>query len=438
MNKGLDSCWIKYNDMYKRWLVLLALTIGIGATASSKINPDKIYDSNIRTILIHPVGNSQALPVISLVQMNALEISFDDLKAQHQNYYYSVELMNEDWSPANLSPFDYLQGFNQNRITDFSISSIAIQSYYHYKFSFPNSSCRPTQSGNYIMKVYKDANPNQLVFTQRFFVTEDQVSIMSAIQEPFDGNISKTHQKVQLSIDTKKLSYFLPDQLKVQVVQNYRYNDGLSAPVPNFIRGPILEYNSERDLIFPSGKEARWLDLQSLRLKSDRVSQFESTSTGTIVHVKPDVSRTATPYFKFKDLNGNFLITNTESLESDYQNDYATVMFTYIPPNQVPLVGQHLYLNGALTNNKLDASSEMNFNPKLGIYQKSLLLKQGYYTYSYILRNHTDPDPLQDFNETEGDHWETENAYSIFVYYKPPGARHDHLIGFSTVFSNQY
>ena len=61
--------------------------------------------------------------------MNALEISFDDLKAQHQNYYYSVELMNEDWSPANLSPFDYLQGFNQNRITDFSISSIAIQSY---------------------------------------------------------------------------------------------------------------------------------------------------------------------------------------------------------------------------------------------------------------------------------------------------------------------
>jgi hypothetical protein len=45
---------------------------------------------------------------------------------------------------------------------------------------------------------------------------------------------------------------------------------------------------------------------------------------------------------------------------------------------------------------------------------------------------------MLDFNETEGDHWETENAYSIFVYYRPPGARHDHLIGFTTVHSNQY
>ena len=427
-----------YNDMCKQWLVLLGLTIGIGAKAGSKINPDKIYDSNIRTVLIHPMGNSQALPVISLDQMNALEISFDDLKAQQKNYYYSVELMNEDWTSANLSPFDYLQGFNQNRITNFSISSIAIQSYYHYKFTFPNSNCRPTQSGNYIMKVYKDANPNQLIFTQRFYVTENQVSIMSFIQEPFDGNISKTHQKVQLSIDTKKLSYFQPDQLKVQVVLLYRYNDGLSAAVPSFIRGTILEYNSEQNLIFPSGKEARWLDLQSLRLRSDRVSKFESTSTGTIVHVKPDASRLATPYFRFKDLNGNFLIANSESLESDDQNDYATVVFTYIPPNQVPLIGQHLYLNGTLTNNKLDPSSEMIFNPKLGVYQKSLLLKQGYYSYSYILRDNLDPDPLQDFNETEGDHWETENAYSIFVYYRPPGARHDHLIGFSTVHSNQF
>ncbi|MCX6332455.1 MAG: DUF5103 domain-containing protein [Bacteroidetes bacterium] len=424
--------------MYKHWLVLLGLTISIGAKAGTKINPDKIYDSNIKTVLIHPLGNSQGLPVISLDQMNALEISFDDLKAQQKNYYYSVELMNEDWTSANLSPFDYLQGFNQNRITNFSISSIAIQSYYHYKFTFPNSNCRPTQSGNYIMKVYKDANPNQLIFTQRFYVTENQVSIMSFIQEPFDGNLSKTHQKVQLSIDAKKLSYFLPDQLKVQVIQNYRYNDGLSAAVPSFIRGTILEYNSEQNLIFPSGKEVRWLDLQSLRLRSDRVSKFESTSTGTIVYVKPDVPRVATPYFRFKDLNGNFLIANSESLESDDQNDYATVVFTYIPPNQVPLIGQHLYLNGTLTNNKLDASSEMSFNPKLGMYQKSLLLKQGYYSYSYILRDNIDPDPLQDFNETEGDHWETENAYSIFVYYRPPGARHDHLIGFSTVHSNQF
>ena len=111
--------------------------------------------------------------------------------------------------------------------------------------------------------MYKDANPQQVIFTRRFFVVDDQVSILSSIQEPFDGNISKTHQKVQLSVETKKLSFFQPDQIQVQVIQNYRYNDALRVNTPNFIRGSLLEYNSERDLIFPSGKESRWLDLQS-------------------------------------------------------------------------------------------------------------------------------------------------------------------------------
>lgn len=424
--------------MAKQMLVILGILIGLYAKSANKINPDKVYDSSIKTILVQPMGDALGIPVISLNQMNPLEISFDDLKAKYQNYYYSVELMNADWTSANLSSFDYLQGFNQNRITQYTISSIAIQSYYHYKFTFPNTSCRPTKSGNYIIKVYKDANPQQLIFTKRFFVVDDQVSILSTIQEPFDGNISKTHQKVQLRVETKKLSFFQPNQLQVQVIQNYRYNDALSLSEPSFIRGSLLEYNSERDLIFPSGKEARWLDLQSLRLKSDRVANFEITSNGTIVNVKPDVSRAATPYFNFKDLNGQFLIANSESLDSENQNDYATVVFTYIPPNKLPYIGSQLYLSGALTNNVLDTSSEMKFNGSLGVYQKSLFLKQGYYSYAYIIREKGAPDPMLDFNETEGDHWETENAYSIFIYYRPPGARHDHLVGFTTVHSNQF
>lgn len=424
--------------MAKRLLVLLGVLVVLQVHSANKINPDKVYDSSIKTVLVHPMGDVLGMPVISLSQMNPLEISFDDLKAKYQNYYYSVELMNADWSSTNLSSFDYLQGFNQNKITQYTISSIAIQSYYHYKFTFPNTNCRPTKSGNYIIKVYKDANPHQLVFTKRFFVVDDQVSILSSVQEPFDGNISKTHQKVQLRVESKKLSFFQPDQLQLQVIQNFRYNDAQSMSAPSFIRGSLLEYNSERGLIFPSGKEARWLDLQNLRLKSDRITSFESAINGTIVNVKPDVSRAATPYFNFKDLNGNFIIANTESLESENQNDYATVVFTYIPPNRLPLVGLQLFLSGSLTNNILDASSEMKFNGTLGAYQKSLLLKQGYYSYSYILREKAAPDPMQDFNETEGDHWETENAYAIFIYYRPPGARHDHLIGYTSVHSNQY
>ena len=136
-------------------------------------------------------------------------------------------------------------------------------------------------------------------------------------------------------------------------------------------------------------------------------------------------------------MNGNFIISNTESLQSENQNDYATVNFTYFPKDKIPFIGMKLYLAGALTNNILNKEAEMIFDPALGYYKKSLLLKQGYYSYNYVLREQNSFNPLNDFTETEGNHWETENNYSIMVYYRPPGARHDHIIGFGAVNSRQ-
>jgi hypothetical protein len=136
-------------------------------------------------------------------------------------------------------------------------------------------------------------------------------------------------------------------------------------------------------------------------------------------------------------LNGAFIITNTESIQSEFQNDYANVVFTYIPKNGIPYVGEKLFLTGALTQNKLNPAAEMQFNASKGLYEKTILLKQGYYSYQYILRDSKDPKPSQDFMETEGDHWETENSYTIFVYYTAPGARYPMIAGFSTINSSR-
>ena len=423
--------------MFKRYL-FVAILIGLHAVKGlGQFNPDSIYQTNIHTVLIHPVNKPLAIPVISLNESTPLEISFDDFKSDYQDYYYSVELRNADWTAVNLSAFDYLQGFNQNKINKFSVSSIATQSYFHYQFNFPNAQLRPTQSGNYILKVFKNGNTNEIVFTRRFFVTENQVSVAATVQEPFDGQISKTHQKIQFILDVKKIPFFQTDQLNTAVIQNYRYNDAVSIAVPSFIRGNLLEYNSEDQFIFPAGKEARWLDIQNLRLRSDRVTDINSKEKTTIITVKPDLSRASTAYYTFNDLNGGFMISNTESLQSENQNDYAQVNFTYMPMDKIPFMGQKLYLFGALTNNIINKEAEMIFDPALGYYKKTLLLKQGYYSYNYILRDMQGVNPMNDFTETEGNHWETENNYSIMVYYRPPGARHDHIIGFGAVNSRQ-
>jgi hypothetical protein len=263
------------------------------------------------------------------------------------------------------------------------------------------------------------------------------IGVFGSIQEPFDGAISRTHQKIQLSLDVKQLSYFQPDQIKTVVIQNHRVNDARVVTEPSFIRGNQIEYNSERDLIFPAGKETRWLDLQSLRLRSDRVQELIQSERVTKVILKPDLPRSNTPYFTFNDLNGAYVISNTESIESAYQNDYANVVFTYKPNNGIPYVGEKLFLIGDLTQNQLNSQSLMSFNASKGVYEKTMLLKQGYYSYQYILRDKEKPNVQDDFRETEGDHWETENSYTIFVYYTAPGARYPMIAGFSTINSRQ-
>ncbi len=417
-----------------KWILLVGLYF---FTMPVSAQVEKILDTNIRTVLVYPKGKPLALPIIGLNTGEELLIQFDDLSAKYQQYYFTIELMDINWQPVPLNPFDYIRGLTQNNIRDFSISSIAQQAYYHYSFSFPTPTCKPIKSGNYLMKVYRQGQGNELVFSKRFFIVEQIVPIVASIQEPFDEPISKSHQKIQLTLDVKKLPFFQPEFLHASVIQNTRLNDMLVSNAPSFIRGSQIEYNADKDFVFPAGKEARWLDLQNLRFKTDRIAQIQQLGYSSNIYLKPDQSRASIPYFTFKDLNGQLLISNAESIRSEDQNDYANVLFTYLPPNGIAYNGKDLFLAGALTNNILDQHAKMQWNSVLGRYEKWLNLKQGYYSYNYILRSVLAPNPMHDFSWTEGDHWETENSYTILVYYRVAGSRYDQIIGFSSLNSLQ-
>ena len=411
----------------KNWILLICLYC---LTSPLIAQVDKIMDPTIHTVLVYPKGKPLALPIIGLNTQDELLIQFDDLSASYQQYYYTIELMDMHWKPVALNPFDYTRGLTQNNIRTYTISSIAQQAYYHYSFTFPSASCRPTKSGNYLMKVYRQGRSNELVFTKRFFVVEQEVPVTASIQEPYDEAISKSHQKIQVQLDVKRIQLLQPEMLHVAVIQNTRYNDVLISNAPSFIRGNQFEYNADRDFVFPAGKESRWLDLQNLRFKTDRIAAIQQLGYGSRIILKPDQSRATIPYFTFRDLNGQFIISNTESIRSEDQNDYAQVLFTYLPKNGEPYFEKSLFLTGALTENLLDTNARMQWNPANKQYEKWLTLKQGYYSYNYILRDKQFPNPMHDYMWTEGDHWETENTYTIFVYYRVAGSRYDQIIGY--------
>ena len=398
--------------------------------------PDHTYASNIGTIKLHRYGDIYAYPVMTLNSADQLELRFDDMDADLKNYYYTFQLCNADWTPANIQPFDYIRGFQTNRIRTYRNSSVVTTRYTHYEVIFPERNSAITRSGNYLLKVFLDDDTSQLVFTRRFLVVESKVAVAAQVQQPFNPDLFRTHQRLQVALNTAnaRINAFSPQDLKVVMVQNYDWQRSSLIDRPTIFRGNYYEYSDEENNVFQAGKEWRWIDLRSLRLMSERMDEILDSSNITHVYVKPDGERRQQVYVYYRDLNGIFTIENRDGYNPYWQSDYAWVHFTYVPPGNRAYEGRSVYIFGELTSYAANKNARMNFNPETGVYEKALWLKQGYYNYSYVTV--TDKRPLSkdvSLENTEGNYWGTENQYMVLVYFRPFGARADELIGFSTL-----
>ena len=393
--------------------------------------PDKIYDANIHNVKLNYSGNQLAYPVIKLRGADLLELNFDDLNGGVRNYSYTWQLCNADWTKTVLSEFDYIKGFTQNRITTYRNSSIALVKYTHYMVALPESNCAPSRSGNYLLKVFADGDTAKLVFTRRVLVVEEKATVGAQIQQPFNGQIFKTHQKLVFTVNLGNVNIINAlQQVKVVVLQNNRWDNAFTTLKPTFIRQNSLEYNSE-DIVFPGGREWRWLDLRSFRLQSDRVATAKYNNNSTDIYVKPDLDRGPQRLVYYKDYNGMYYNETSESVNYLWQSDFADTHFTFIPAGNRSIDGKDVYLFGELTNYGLDDKAKMVFNPDKGVYETDILLKNGYYNYDYVTVDKRDG--TVSFDETEGNLWDTENNYTILVYYRGINGRVDELIGITHV-----
>ncbi|HYE53519.1 MAG TPA: type IX secretion system plug protein domain-containing protein, partial [Chitinophagaceae bacterium] len=330
--------------------------------------------------------------------------------------------------------FDYIKGFSQQRINTYRVSTLAYTRYTHYQAVLPDRNCMPSRSGNYILKVFLDGDTSKVAFTKRLLVYEDRAIIAAQVQQPYNTQVFRTHQKVQFKVNTKNLSVVNAlQQINIAILQNSRWDNAVRNIRPTFMTNNQLEYNTEQDAVFAAGKEWRWLDLRSFRLQSDRVMNAKYTNTSTEIFVKPDQSRKSYQFSFYRDINGFYSIEPSESVNPYWQADYATVRFTYIPPNNIPYPDKDVYLFGMFTNYGMDDSAKMRFNADKGVYETSLFLKQGYYDFSYVTLDRKGSNRQFSFDETEGNYWESENEYTILVYYRELGGRADQLVGVTKI-----
>jgi len=416
--------------MGKTWMIICLL---MGCITSHAQVPDLVLSPTIRSVQLYPVGNQIGYPILRMNSGEKLELHFDDLGTQVKNISYTWQLCNADWTPALLSPFDYLKGFTQQRIVQYRNSSVAFVRYIHYQAIVPEQNCMPMRSGNYLLRVFQNGDTAQTLFTRRVLMVQQQIDVGLQILQPFNGRYFTSHQKLNFTVMAKKIDLTNAlQQVKVVLLQNFRWDNALANIRPTFIRQNMLEYNTEEDALFPGGKEWRWLNLRSFRLQSDRVEKADYTTEKTDIYVVPDLDRSPQRFVFYRDQNGLYSLEATESINYLTQADYARVYFRFKPASGAALRGKDVYVFGALSQYGLDPDSKMNFNPETGMYEASLLLKQGYYDYTYVTT--AAGAPIRGTYElTEGNYWETENDYMVLVYYRPMGGRADELLGFARV-----
>ena len=204
------------------------------------------------------------------------------------------------------------------------------------------------------------------------------MQVAARITQPYGGQYFRSHQRVQVAVNTEaaRLNAFSQQDIKINVVQNFVWQTAVYTDRPNIYRGNFFEYNGD-ELSFPAGKEWRWINLNSLRLMSDRMVDMNTSKTYTEVFVKPDTDRNKQVYVYYRDNNGLFSIENTDGNNPYWQSDYAFTHFTFIPPGNKPLGGKSIYIFGELTSYTLDENSKLIFNEEKGVYEKTLFFKTG-------------------------------------------------------------
>jgi hypothetical protein len=389
---------------------------------------------NIKTIQLYREGWPLSYPVVRLPEDVPLVLEFDDLSADPATLLYKVVHCNADWTLSNLTEQEYLEGYPENEVPGGAPSFNTYTSYLHHTLSIPNENTRLLVSGNYLLVVYRDRDPGDVVFTRRFMVTESRVNIQATAGIPVLQKFQGCCHEVDFTVNHIGENIDDPfSETTAMIYQNGLWDMGIGPLSPYMVNPGELVYDYQEENIFPGGNEFRFFDTKNTRTPTYFVQRIDFIDPWFHFELKPDKPNPSYVYSSKVDINGRYHIESEGGREPGVDADYVFVHFWLDMP--LPLDGS-VYIAGALTNWQFNDLNRMEYKEDEGAYVKSLLLKQGVYNYRYLYL----PAFQDQFNvaEIEGSFYETENEYLILFYYRPPGTRYDRLLGHQVVHSAQY
>ena len=394
----------------------------ITSTTAQTVNENEVVPPyNIKTVSFSQ-NNQNQVPIFKLG--DGFLFQFDDLFGNEANYYYEIVHCDYNWIPSEIPKTDYLQGFDGQRIQEYTNSVNTLQIYSHYQFSLPNQNTQLRLSGNYILKIL-DEN-KEVVFSRKFILYEDLVMIPFQIKRSRTINTIEWKQNMEFSIKSNILNFQNPlKNLKVMVLQNGQFNTAIKNIAPQYTLGNDLVYKYDTPTQFWAGNEFLFFDNNIIRASGNAISHVDSGADIYKTYLYTNQARRYSTYSLNEDVNGNFVARNSNATKNDTEADYSWVYFSLSTPSITQNKG--IYIVGMFNNYSLSPEYKMDYNPEKALFEKAILIKQGFTNYKYTIAD--EKGNIDNENAIDGNFYQTENEYSVIVYYRENKDRYDRVIG---------
>lgn len=419
----------------KRIVCLIAAVVcGIAAImADDAIDTrQRIFDPDFRTLQLKVDGNDMVAPVIGLNDNRRLTIGFDELTSDRSYLRYELIHCNSDWKPSGLVGSEFLTGFNEGEVETYAFSRATLVHYVHYEIELPNSRIEFTTSGNYLLRVYREDDPETTLLQARFYVEEATMKLAASMTSRTDIDFNSRHQQLSVAVETDRVPVRdMWRDLRLVVSQNGRNDDLRTPEAATRVAGTRAYFEHTPALIFPAGNEYRRMEVISTSYPTMGVESIGKIGPAYQFWLHTDRMRSGASYAYDQTQHGRFRIREYSSDEPDTEADYVGVMFTLDAP-EAP--NGDIFIDADFTGRSFGPESRMVYNRATGLYEFTAMLKQGAYNYQYLyvpngsMRGST--------AEIEGDYHQTSNEYFIRLYHRAPGERYDRLTSVMTLMGN--
>lgn len=425
------------NHHISRFLIIFSLFSSFNAFSQGDtiIYDNEVYVDYVDGISFHKSGLPLSAPIIGL-KSGSLNLSFDDMGGSIYDYTYQIIHCDKDWQPSELSPLEFLDGFESESIEDYAPSENTFIDYTHYSLRIPNQDIRLKITGNYLIVVNDEENLP--ILSRRFIVTDPKVGVKCMPQKGIGVETLKTHQSIYVELIDEDNYVTNPyDEIFITIMQNGRWDNSLSNIQPDNVIGDNIYFNTQRPFTFPGLKEYRSFDIRNLEFASREVHSIDISYEGAQAILELTKNRYYGNYTQENDANGAFLMRNDNDLRYDRfaANNYkgavsGRYLDVYFTLKTKEIYDADVYVVGAFCDWKIREANKLVYEDERKVYLGNNFFKQGYYNYTFAV---VDEYGNIDTEILEGNHFSTENDYTVIVYKRAFGNNYDEIIGVAQV-----